>query len=296
MNVLALDVGGTAIKSALILDGTIIESHEFPSDGKLGGPYVVQNMMNAVDSYDNYDVISISTTGQVDSENGLIIYANENVPNYTGTKLRELFEQKYKKPVFVENDVNAAAIGEGNYGAGKGEKDFLCLTYGTGIGGAIVIDHHVYKGSRGVAGEMGHIITHINGLPCSCGKRGCYEQYASTTALIRNTMSYDTRLDNGLAIFDAIRECNHTVKDMVDAWIDEIIYGLVTLIHIFNPSKIILGGGIMKQHYIVHVINDRIQEKLMDNFKNVLIVPAELGNNAGVFGMAAIAEQALKQS
>lgn len=301
MKVLALDVGGTAIKSALIQDGRILETSERPSDGKLGGPYVIQNMMNTIDSYRNYDIIGISTTGQVDSERGYIIYANENVPDYTGTFLKSQLEEKYHKPVCVENDVNAAAIGEGFYGAGKGEKDFLCLTYGTGIGGAIIIDKKLYKGSQGLAGEMGHIITHINGLPCSCGRKGCYEQYASTTALIKKAVAYDESLSDGIRIFNQLeKSCcpqkfynpqngNTKVKEIIDSWIDEIIWGLVSLIHIFNPSCIILGGGIMKQKYILTSVNTKIRDYIMDSFKNIRITAAELGNNAGIFGMAAIA-------
>jgi len=290
MNVLALDVGGTAIKSALIMNGQIKEISECPSDGKLGGTYVIKNFMNVIDSYENYDVIGISTTGQVDSNLGHIIYANENVPNYTGTQISQIIKTKYHKPVFVENDVNAAAIGEGHYGAGRTYKDFLCLTYGTGIGGAIVINNQIYKGSHGVAGEMGHMITHINGLVCSCGNHGCYEQYASTTALVRKALSYDEKLVNGKLIFKELNAGNQEVKAIIDAWIEEILYGLVNLIHIFNPSCIILGGGIMKQEYIIQSVNNKIQDKLMNSFRNVTIVTAELNNSAGIYGMAAIAE------
>ncbi|MDU6264220.1 MAG: ROK family protein [Anaerocolumna aminovalerica] len=295
MNILALDVGGTAIKSALINNGEILKGDECLSEARLGGPRLVENIMKTIDSYSDYDVISISTTGQVDSEKGCIIYANENVPDYTGTKLSMIIKKKYNKPVFLENDVNAAAIGEGFYGAGKGEKNFLCLTYGTGIGGAIVFNGKIYKGSNGVAGEMGHMVTHINGLSCNCGHKGCYEQYASTTALLRNAMAYDNTLNNGYLIFSELEQGNKEIKDIVDNWIDEIIYGLVNLIHIFNPSCIILGGGIMKQKYIINSINEKILNKIMDSFQGIKIVPAQLGNNAGVYGMAAIAEQRLKK-
>lgn len=294
MNILALDVGGTAIKSALINMGQILDSSECLSEAKLGGPQLVKNIMKTIDSYHNYDAISISSTGQVDSEKGCIIYANDNVPNYTGTKLSEIIREKYNKPVFLENDVNAAAIGEGFYGAGKGERDFLCLTYGTGIGGAIVFNGKIYKGNSGVAGEMGHMVTHINGLPCNCGQKGCYEQYASTTALLRNVMAYNKNINNGYQIFLELEKGNSKVKNIVDNWIDEILYGLINLVHIFNPSCIILGGGIMKQPYIIDLINEKLRHKIMDSFKDIKIVSAQLGNNAGVYGMAAIAEDSMK--
>lgn len=291
MNVLALDVGGTAIKSALISEGIIKRKAQIPSDGKLGGPHVIENMMNIIDSYEDYDMIGISTTGQVDSEKGIIIYANENVPNYTGSNLKKILEDKYQKKVFVENDVNAAALGEGFYGAAKNEKNFLCLTYGTGIGGAIVINKQIYKGSLGVAGEMGHIVTHINGLPCNCGQKGCYEQYASTTALIKEAKKLDPTITNGKLLFTKISNKDELALHVLNQWIDEIIYGLVNLIHIFNPSCIILGGGIMEQPYIIESINNKISDRIMDSFKNVRIISAELGNLAGVYGMAAIANE-----
>ena len=291
MKVLALDVGGTAIKSALISNNKISRESQVPSDGKLGGPHVIENMMKVIDSYKDYDMIGVSTTGQVDSDNGTIIYANENVPNYTGTNLKKILEDKYKKKVFVENDVNAAALGEGFYGAARNEKNFLCLTYGTGIGGAIVINKQIYKGSLGVAGEMGHIVTHIQGKLCSCGQLGCYEQYASTTALIREANKIDPTITNGKILFSKINNKDEVATEVLSQWINEILYGLVNLIHIFNPSCIILGGGIMEQPYIIESINKKIPDKIMESFKNVKIISAELGNHAGVYGMAAIANE-----
>lgn len=295
LKILALDVGGTALKSALVESSNIQKSNEFLSNGKLGGEFVLSNIFKAIEMYDDYDVIGISTTGQVNSEEGYIIYANENVPNYTGMRLKDIITQKYHKPVFIENDVNAAAIGEGFFGAAKAEKDFLCLTYGTGIGGAIVLNKEVYKGISGVAGEVGHILTHPNGLSCGCGQKGCYEQYASVTALVREAMAINPSLTNGKLIFQSLANGDTATKKIVDNWIDEIIYGLVTLIHTFNPSCIVLGGGIMKEVYIIDQINAKIQTKIMSSYSKVKIIPAQLGNNAGVFGMVSIAQNAVQK-
>lgn len=289
MKTLALDVGGTAIKSALFLNGEQVQTNECPSDGILGGPHVMKRIQNVIDSYHDYDVIGISTTGQVHPNTGTILYANENVPNYTGTNVKDILETIYQKPVYVENDVNAAALGEAYYGAGKHLDDFLCVTYGTGIGGAIVINKHIYTGSNFVAGELGHMITHPNGLVCNCGNRGCYEQYASTTALVRNASRLDPNFKNGRVLFDAMRNNNTIAKQQIDLWIDEIIYGLVNLIHLFNPPCIVLGGGIMNQPYVTDEINSRIQTRIMKSFQPVKLIPAMLENNAGVYGMLAIA-------
>lgn len=291
MNILSLDVGGTAIKTAFFKDGALVKNEELASDGSLGGPSLIQNIINAIESYDCYDVIGISSTGQVDSSSGTILYANDNIPNYIGTPLGNIIKNKYNKPVYVENDVNAAAIGEAFYGAGRDYKDFLCLTYGTGIGGGIMFENHLFKGHKGVAGEVGHIILHPDGRRCMCGNYGCYEQYASTTALVRKAKEYDKRLTNGYLIFKEIENRNDEVKAIVDAWINEVIFGLTTLIHIFNPPLIILGGGIMNQPYILNSINSKIKDRLMHVFQDVQITSAQLGNLAGVYGMRAIAEK-----
>ncbi len=294
MKILTLDVGGTAIKSALMNNGVMESPYEMPSEGKQGGPVVLQNIRKIIEGCAEYDAIGISTAGQVDSEQGSIIYANENIPNYTGMQLKDILEESYHKPVFVENDVNAAAIGEAFYGAAVGQKDFLCLTYGTGIGGAIVIDGKVYGGALGVAGEMGHILVHPNGLRCGCGLQGCYEQYASCSALVRKSYEANPAWGSGRVIFKEFYAGNKQAEQIINDWIDEIILGLVSLVHIFNPSCIVLGGGIMNEQYIIDRVNRLLQERIMPSYRCVEVKHAKLGNNAGLYGMLATVEQKLK--
>ena len=285
MNILALDIGGTSIKVAKVTsDGNIIESSEYPSEGKKGGPHILNRACEIISLYKDYERIGISTTGQVNSVTGTIVFANENVPNYTGMELGKIIAEEFGVPVAVENDVNAAALGEANYGAAKEDRDFLCLTYGTGVGGAIVINNKIYGGSKGVAGEFGHIITHPDGLECGCGQKGCYEQYASTTALVRECMKYDPNLNNGRIIFEEMQNGNDKVKEIINNWIDEIILGLRSLVHIFNPKCLILGGGILEQDYVIQEINNRLFDKIMISYSQVEIKKAMLGNNAGVLG------------
>lgn len=288
MNILALDIGGTAIKSAYVENSTINKFNEIPSDGIFGGEFLLKNIFKAIDQYTNYDVISISATGQVNSEEGRIIY-DGNIPGYSKIRFKDILSEKYNKPVYMENDVNAAAIGEKYYGAAKEESNFICLTYGTGVGGAIVINNELYKGFNGIAGEMGHIITHPGGLACVCDYKGCYERYASTTALVHQAQAINPDLKNGRDIFKSFYEGNLETKNIIDNWIDEILYGLISLVHIFNPSCIVLGGGIMNESYIIDQINIKIKERVMSSFSNVKIKAAQLGNNAGIYGMVAIA-------
>jgi glucokinase len=179
MNVLAIDIGGTSIKICMTnKNGNISMYKEIDSEAMQGGPHLVDNLIQVIEeTYTEFEAIGISTASQVNSEEGTIIYANENFPNYKGMNLKSIFEDKFEIPVKVENDVNAAALGEKHFGAGQEFNDFLCLTYGTGIGGAIVIDSTVYKGLNGSAGEFGHLMLHPGGEKCNCGCVGCYEMY-----------------------------------------------------------------------------------------------------------------------
>ncbi len=285
--IVALDIGGTSIKSGL-WDGTeLTDVREQDTNAKNGGAYVMERAKEILCSYHGFDAIGISTAGQVDPERGCIRYANENIPGYTGMQIRDILQEKFAVPVAVENDVNAAATGEAQFGAGKAYDDFLCITYGTGVGGAIVLDKKVYSGSMFSAGEFGGILIHpearVEGQPFS----GCYEKYASTTALVRMAQEYSESLDNGRKIFARLEE--PAVRLIVDSWIDEIVYGLISVIHIFNPSCIVLGGGVMAQPYIIEQVRVKTCLEIMDSFRNVELKAAELGNRAGLLGAVYLA-------
>ncbi len=288
IKILALDLGGTMIKSAIVDEkGILSQENEVLSEGKQGGDKLLENAFSLVRQYSGYDYIGISTTGQVDIHNGSIRYANENVPFYTGKPVRALFQNEFQVPVSVLNDVHAAALGEAIFGAGKSYNDFICLTYGTGVGGAIIINKQVYFGGFGVAGEFGHIITHAAGLECGCGQKGCYEQYASTTALVKKAREANRECINGRVIFEKLYSGDSAIKQITDEWIDEILLGLVTLIPIFNPPCVVLGGGIMNENYIINRINNKIYGYLNPGHREVKIVKAALGNQAGLLGASA---------
>lgn len=285
MRIVTLDVGGTAIKSALFVDGKITCEREIPSEGKRGRDILLSNIHRAIQQYKDFDAIGISTTGQVSREEGMIVYANENVPNYTGTKLRDLLEESYGCKVVMENDVNSAALGEAKYGAGVGEDHFLCITYGTGVGGSVILHQDLYKGANGIAGEVGHIITHPQGNPCACGGRGCYEQYASTTHLVKMAQKQDKEITSGRILFERFSENPDSLKNLIDEWIDEVVLGLISMIHTMNPSAIVLGGGVMKQPYVVTQVQNRVKNLVMDSFSDIKICSAKLGNQAGMYGV-----------
>lgn len=285
--ILCFDVGGTAIKYALVEGkGRIVSSSEVPTEG--GGPGVVRILSSlSMEHAGEVRAIAVSTAGQVDSESGTIIFANEHIPGYTGTKLAEILHSQTGLPVSVENDVKSAAIGEGTFGAGKGRGNYLCLTYGTGVGGALVMDGRLVDGAHHAAGEFGHILLHENGRLCACGLRGCYEAYASTSALVSDALQVDPSLTDGRKIFARLED--PAVKAVVDAWLHEVALGLGTLVNILDPGTVIVGGGVMSQRYPIERLRRLVPQRVMAVRRDVEILPALLGNKAGLLGAYASA-------
>ncbi len=290
MKALVFDIGGTSIKYGRCENGILTDVNETPTDASLGGRHIMDVITGLIENETDYDAIGVSTAGQVNAETGSIIYANSNIPGYTGTEIKKELTGLFDVPVMVENDVNSAAMGEASYGAGKDYDSFLCLTYGTGVGGAIIQEGALFHGSSFSAGEFGGIVTHgtvkLSGADVF---DGCYERFASTTALVRSAQKLDASLSNGRRIFERLAE--PSVKKLVDNWIDEILLGLSTIIHIFNPPCIVLGGGIMVQPYITEEITRRLPAQIMPSFAHVKILPAQLGNSAGLLGIYHLTEK-----
>ncbi len=272
MKTMVLDIGGTALKSAVFNSKTnaLEEIRECPSEGHLGGKHIVELVIKTIHDYTktadfstigistagqvnpedgsiiyanqnvpgytgialgsivqqefhktaDFSTIGISTAGQVNPEDGSIIYANQNVPGYTGIALGSIVQQEFHIPTYVENDVNAASIGEAYFGAGRNEKNFVCLAYGTGIGGALYMNGSLYHGSSYSAGEFGAVITHPEDRhPEEDLFSGCYEKYASTTALVKKAMEYDHALTNGRLIFSRLDDPK--IQEIIGGWIME---------------------------------------------------------------------------
>ena len=290
MKILAFDIGGTEIKYALCdADFNLTENKSIPTNAQEGGKRIIERVVEIIKTFDGIDRVGISTAGQVDSQKGEIIFATDSIPGYTGTKIKEIIESETDIPTAVENDVNSAAIGEAIFGAAKGVENFICLTYGTGIGGAVFLDNKLFTGASFSAGEFGHIVTHAGGKNCTCGGKGCYEAYASAKALVKNVEEKTGRKMNGREIFAEFD--NPEIREIIDVWIDEIVIGLKSIVYIFNPSLVVAGGGIMSQEYITSEINKRLATELMPSFVKVKIVKALMGNDANKLGAAYLASK-----
>lgn len=297
MKIITFDVGGTAIKFGMVDENfEVLFSEEFPTNEFEDTDNMVMYAMESkLRQYEGeYDAIGISTAGQVDFENGVIHDGVGNIPNYNHSDLRGTFERIFNVPVAVDNDVNCAAIGEAHFGAAKGAKDFLCLTYGTGVGGCIYINGDVYRGSKFAGGEFGHMATHKDGRPCTCGRIGCYEAYAACRVFTKAVSDRMGRKMTGREIFEEENLKNPIIIEEMDKWEDEIALGLRNLCYIFNPSLIVLGGGIMSETLLLGHIRHKVNMQLEPNYKHVKIEKAQLGNKAGMLGAAWLASERLK--
>ena len=279
MNILAIDIGGTMIKYGLVSsDGEILSTDKIETEAEKG----LENILNKIDNIfkrykENNPVgIAVSGTGQINGMIGKVIGGNPIIPNWIGTNLVKILEKKYNLPAVLENDVNCVALGEKWIGAGKDLSNFICLTIGTGIGGGVILNNQLFRGENFVAGEFGHILI----------KKGEFEQFASTTALIRLVKERTGKILNGKEIFDLEKKEIVEYQEVISEWIENLTDGLSSIIYCFNPANIILGGGVIGQgEPLINRIKNSLFKKIGSQFKEKLnIIQAKLGNNAGMIG------------
>ncbi len=288
MRILTIDIGGTNIKYAFATrDGQLSNKASLPTEADLGADNLFEKICRIIDetsSKETLDGIAISTAGQVNAENGSIVHATDAIPNYTGFSLREKIEGRYGITTSVENDVHCAALGERWKGRASA-KDFIALTLGTGIGGAIVIDGKIYHGKNYSAGEIGHMTLIHNGYECTCGHKGCLEQYASAQALDRMIEVEFGKLTTG-DFFEMVRSNHETATEIFLEWVNYLTDGLKGLVHLFNPSLIMIGGGITVQgKFLEESIEENLASKIMESYKDGLHIRLmRLGNDANLLG------------
>lgn len=299
---LGVDIGGTEVKIGLVTaSGYIVKTENFSVNYDNYRTPIIETVLKSIDIFinkNNLDIstilgIGVSATGQIDTYNGIVVGTAGHINNWISTPLKNIIQSKYSIPVSVANDANCAIIGEHWKGSAVGFSNVIMITIGTGIGGGIISDGKLLSGKIGIAGEIGHFPINISGEKCSCGNPGCYEQYASTTALVssvKTLLSSNTNIDlqniNGKFIFEQINLGNKEIGNIVDKWIENISIGLVGLIHIFNPELVIIGGGVSSQEeFFIKPLRNKVFEMIMPSFKNQLkLSSASLGNNAGLCG------------
>lgn len=296
-NYLGIDIGGTAIKAAVITEkGEIlakisvkanIDNYQVPLLTR-----VKKAVLEIKDLADKKDLeiegIGVSAAGQIDNKNGMIIGDNGNIPDWKGTNLKKEIEKITGIKTTVENDANCAAAAEKWLGNAKDYSNSIVYTIGTGIGAGIIIDNKIFNGSRGIGGEIGHMIIDHQGRKCSCGNQGCFEQYASMTALIKDVeKNIKVQADiNGKYIFSELKKGNQKIKKVVEDFLAYHATAIVSLLHIFNPEAVIIGGGVSAQkEHLIKPLEKLVREKAMPAYtENFVLKTAKLSNNAGMIG------------
>ncbi len=311
---IGVDLGGTNIAV-----GVVNEKYEIIGRGKVktNAPRPAEEIFDdiakaiymAVEdagvTMDDISFVGVGTPGSVNKEEGLIEFSNNldfnNVPAY------KLLEDRIGKPCVFENDANAAALGEAYAGAGNGVKNLVAVTLGTGVGSGIIVNGKVLGGINDAAGEMGHTTIVVDGEPCNCGRKGCWERYASATALISQTKAKmlqcpDSKMwelaqgnidnVNGRTAFDAMYAGDEAGKAVVDQYIKYVAIGVTNIVNIFQPDVICIGGGISNEgENLLAPIRDFVAAECYTKHakKQATICKAVLGNDAGIIG-AALAE------
>ena len=295
MKILALDVGGTAIKSAFVAEDGSLSAYTTTPSAPNPPEKLTQAAIAVANTYDDYDVLAVAMTGQINHHRQITL-ARSNGQSYERAQfpVGQILREATGKPVFVLNDANAAAYGDACLGAGRDFKDFVCLTYGTGVGGGIIQNRQLFSGHRGIAGELGHMVVHAGGLRCRCGHLGCYQEYASTTALLREARQVCPELQNARQLFDRLPQVP-ALRPIVDSWIREIAEGLCSLAYILDPPCFVLGGGVMERPDILEQVRQQFQNRVIPSFSDIEIRKAQLGNQAGIIGAASFARHELKK-
>ena len=293
--ILSIDIGGTAVKMGLVdHEGTIHARHEASVCFDHYQTPILTTVIREAQAFlaresAQIEGIGVSATGQVDDRAGAVIGTNGKIPHYEGAQIKRDMEAAFGVPVFALNDANAAALGECFAGRAKGVQNVLMVTLGTGVGGGIVLGGKIFGGTRGIAGELGHFTLYQDGPRCPCGKRGCFESYAATTALVRRAKEATGEADmNGRIVFSRAADGDQAMLAVLSAWIDDIAAGISGLVHIFNPQMVLIGGGVSAQEaLLIAPLRERVLRSVMPRFAECLqLEAATLGNDAGMIGAA----------
>lgn len=280
---IVIDVGGTAIKYGLIDEaGQILEKHERPTERQKGGQKILEKVLGIVEAYNSDDTVSgvcISTAGMVDVKSGEIFYASSLIPGYIGVNYKKEIENRFHLPCEVENDVNCAGLAEYTSGASEGAHSAIMLTIGTGIGGCLVYNDHVYHGFSNSACEVGY-------MKIGCGR---FEQQAAASVMseqVAKEKGETAELWDGKRIFEAAKNQDEVCIRAIETLVDHLAEGIANICYVVNPEKVVLGGGIMAQEeYLSGLINTALDRYLVSSIREkTTIAFAHYKNDAGMLG------------
>lgn len=312
MKYVGVDIGGTNLKAGLVdEEGNLLATQKMKVAeiaNKDALAWTVASMVHELAKAAGVPLsevasVGVGVPGTVDIRAGSIAYTC-NLP-LRDVPLRKLFHKYLNIPLYIENDANCAALAEFHVGAGRESKRFVTITLGTGVGAGIVHNGKIYHGANGMAGEVGHMVIEQNGLPCPCGRCGCWEQYASATALKRMTVeALAAHPESGLArviaendghvsgqsAFIAAREGDAVGQAICEKYVEYLSCGVVNVVNIFQPDTLAIGGGVSNEadEQLLLPVRQRVEQECIPCGKDrrTRVVKAQLGNRAGLIGAA----------
>lgn len=306
--VLAIDLGGTNLRAAAVDENGSVLARARGRTPDAGPPEEVSEAIAAVADECRSSVegrfeiaaVAAAVPATVNFEEGLMLKA-PNLPSLDGFAMRDFLSRVFGVDAVVENDANSAAVGESWLGALRGIRNSATVTLGTGVGGGLIIDGSVFRGVDGTAGEIGHICVEPNGVRCGCGSRGCVEQYASATAIVRMVRDLSPEFaDSALAacdglkasaVFEAARGGDRLARSVFEQMGRYLGIALADLINLLNPEAIVIGGGVAGawEYFIAHVMEEIHGRAFREPAARARILKAELGDDAGLLGAARLA-------
>jgi glucokinase len=310
---IGIDLGGSNIKAGVVdSDGGILRDTTLPAEASRGPAHVIEQISKGIRqlldaSHEDAEKcigIGVGSPGSVDLDGGTVRYP-PNFPGWTVVRLGEALEKNFGLRVAVDNDANAAAVGEARFGAGVGRPDFVMITLGTGVGGGLILGGKIYRGPFGAAGEIGHITIDYNGPLCNCGNRGCIEAYVGAKYLTERAVEkvqsnprsiIVTLVDGDLTRIDpkvvslAAQEGDSTALEILEETGKYLGIALASVVNLLDLRLIIIGGGIARAGKpLFDAVRKSVSQHVLKPMTEGLeVLPAKLGNAAGILGAAAL--------
>lgn len=294
---IGIDVGGTKIAAAVVTPtGEIREQLQVPTQAANGPEALISRLAELAIAlharYPGVSAVGVGSAGQIDHRMGIVTYANENLPGWTGMPIAARLAAALGLPIYVENDVRAMALAEAVWGAGKGSRVLLAATIGTGVGGALVLDGEVFRGAGGGAGELGHIPVTAGGPRCGCGRRGCLEAYAAGP---RIAAAYARAVGRRPVDLEAVATAAAAGDALAIAAFDRAgrLLGrvLAGLANVLDPDCLVIGGGgaAAGEVLLAPMRSSMAAHLLPPVAARMAVLPVALGESAGVLGAAYVA-------
>jgi glucokinase len=304
-----VDLGGTNLRTAILSpDGNILDRHKEATHAADGREKVVSRLIENIKRQrksaiqQGFDVVAVGVgaPGVIQVDKGIVV-KSPNFPDWNNLPLKDQLEKTLGTPVFLENDANAAALGEQWRGAGRGIRSMILLTLGTGVGGGIILDNKIWHGADGMAGEIGHMTLIPDGRPCTCGNTGCLEMYSSARGIVQSFREALGKASGGVPdqleqvsseqVYEAAGAGNEIAVRVMKDMGRMLGIGIASLINIFNPERIVVGGGVKDAWplFIGATREEIMKRAFAVPAKRTEIVPSQLGDDAGMVGAAAVA-------